>query len=275
VQENAGRKEIRLTLVAICVASVASIFFLWDLGFVVTAAVRRGDFLLAGMAGLFAGIVPAFLYGNLAYFVSRIGCLMRHSEQPHELTEGLLSIYDKDPPSVAVLVPSYKEEERVVSRALLSASLSEYPNKRIVLLIDDAPHPETAADAQALAHMRELPKRLQRLLGPIRDEFYGELSAYLRRVKSSAPDVVTEARRLSGLYRRAAQWLEARGDEWAVQSHIDAFFVERVFREPAHQHRLRANGLETVAGLKEATLLREYRRLAGLFNAEFSHFEAS
>jgi cellulose synthase/poly-beta-1,6-N-acetylglucosamine synthase-like glycosyltransferase len=254
VQENAGRKEIRLTLVAICVASVASIFFLWDLGFVVTAAVRRGDFLLAGMAGLFAGIVPAFLYGNLAYFVSRIGCLMRQSEQPHELTEGLLSIYDKDPPSVAVLVPSYKEEERVVSRALLSASLSEYPNKRIVLLIDDAPDPETAADAQALAHMRELPKRLQRLLGPIRDEFYGELSAYLRRVKSSAPDVVTEARRLSGLYRRAAQWLEARGDEWPCNLTLTPFLSNAFFGSPRISIDLGLMGLKLSRGSKRQRL---------------------
>ena len=66
---------------------------------------------------------------------------MRHSEQRTSSLEGLLSIYDKDPPSLAVLVPSYKEEERVVSRALLSASLAEYPNKRVVLLIDDAPEP--------------------------------------------------------------------------------------------------------------------------------------
>jgi cellulose synthase/poly-beta-1,6-N-acetylglucosamine synthase-like glycosyltransferase len=148
------------------------------------------------MAGLFTGIVTAFLYGNLAYFLSRIGGLMRHSEQPHELTEELLSIHDKDPPSLTVLVPSYKEEERVVSRALLSASLAEYPNKRIVLLIDDAPDPATDADAEALAHMRELPKRLQDLLGPIRNEFHAELAAYLSRVKSSPPDAATETEHL-------------------------------------------------------------------------------
>jgi cellulose synthase/poly-beta-1,6-N-acetylglucosamine synthase-like glycosyltransferase len=124
---------------------------------------------------------------------------MRHSEQPHELTEELLSIHDKDPPSLTVLVPSYKEEERVVSRALLSASLAEYPNKRIVLLIDDAPDPATDADAEALAHMRELPKRLQDLLGPIRNEFHAELAAYLSRVKSSPPDAATETEHLSAL----------------------------------------------------------------------------
>ena len=64
-------REIRLTVVAICVAIVATIFFLWDLSLVLTAAVGQGHFLRAGMAGLFAGIVLAFLYGNLAYFLSK------------------------------------------------------------------------------------------------------------------------------------------------------------------------------------------------------------
>lgn len=76
VQVNACRMEIRLTVVAICVAVLATIFFLWDLSSVVTSAVRESHFLRVGMAVLFAGILVTFLFGNLAYFVSRIGGLI-------------------------------------------------------------------------------------------------------------------------------------------------------------------------------------------------------
>ena len=80
MQVSACRMEVRLTVVAVCVAAVATIFFLWDLSFVVTATVRSGHFLHAGIAAIFAGIVVAFLYGNLAYFLSRIGSTLRHAD---------------------------------------------------------------------------------------------------------------------------------------------------------------------------------------------------
>src|SRR5262249_40890657 len=115
---------------------MSTAFFLGDLNAIVRAAAREGHFLQVVTACLFAGIVLTFAYGNLAYFLSRIGALKRHAAYSHELKKNASSIYD-DPPSLTVLVPSFKEEERVVSRALLSAALAEYPAKSIVLLIDD------------------------------------------------------------------------------------------------------------------------------------------
>ena len=46
-------------------------FFFGTFALYLTAAVRQGHFLRAGMAGSFRGHLPAFLYGNLAYFLSR------------------------------------------------------------------------------------------------------------------------------------------------------------------------------------------------------------
>ena len=40
-------------------------------------------------------------------------------------------------PTLTTIIPSYQEDERVIRTTLLSAALQEYPDKRIVLLIDD------------------------------------------------------------------------------------------------------------------------------------------
>ena len=55
------------------------------------------------------------------------------------------------------MVPSYKEERRVVWETLLSAALQEYPNRWVVLLIDDPVMPLTPQDAAGLARARARP----------------------------------------------------------------------------------------------------------------------
>ena len=78
------------------------------------------------------------MVGSFIYQVTRLGYLYRLSKHAPLTREQLESIYDcEKPPSLAVLVPSYREEERVVRHTLMSAALMEYPGKRIALLIDD------------------------------------------------------------------------------------------------------------------------------------------
>ena len=49
--------------------------------------------------------------------------------------------FDTALPTMTVLVPCYREEIATVRKTLLSAALQEYPYLRIVLLLDDPPHP--------------------------------------------------------------------------------------------------------------------------------------
>ena len=181
---NVYRMEVRLTVAAIIVTIISTSFFISDLSLVCLAAFRHDRGIDIAVAGMLAAIMLAFLYTNVAYLLSRIGSVIRHAEHVPDQTNDLLSIYDKDAPSLTVLVPSYNEDELVVSRALLSAALAEYPSKKVVLLIDDAPYPENDSDARALAHMRQLPRKLQILLAPISHEFREELSECLRRLES-------------------------------------------------------------------------------------------
>jgi hypothetical protein len=121
--------------------------------------------------------------------------------------------------------------------------------------------------------MRELPKRLEKFLEPISRVLHDELSAFSKRLQAGLHERSVETRRLGELYRGAATWLEGRATEWPTRCHVDAFLVERVFLEPAKRHRATADHIEILNGLTENELLREYRRLAGLFDAEFSSFE--
>jgi cellulose synthase/poly-beta-1,6-N-acetylglucosamine synthase-like glycosyltransferase len=263
---NKYRIEIGVTAIGICIAVGASVFFLF---YLLTDLVAQPDVDYV----VLAGIALALLYTNVAYLVSRIGNLKRDINHFFQHSQDLLSFYDKVAPSLTILIPSYREDEDVVSRALLSAALAEYPKQQIVLLIDDSPFPATEFDGHALCKMRELPSRLQDLLSPISREFNAELLAYSRRLEQGSSDVREEAKRLSELYRRAATWLETRADEWRVRCHMDSFFVEKILREPASRHRARADRLNDAQSYADVLPLREYRRLAGLFDAEFSSFE--
>src|SRR5262249_24721167 len=156
--------------------------------------------------------------------LSRIGNLKRDLKHFPQDSQDFLPFYDTDAPSLTILIPSYREDEKVVLRALLSAALAEYPKQRIVLLIDDSPFPATDSDVQALCNMHELPKRLQDLLRPVSREFKAELLAYSRRLELGSSDVKEEAKRLSEQYHRAATWLDARAEEWRIQCHVDSFF---------------------------------------------------
>lgn len=264
--------ELLLTAVAAFISLFATVLIIFHLGHGAIDNIISANVVDVLVAICVASISLAFLYANLAYFLSRIGCLIRHARHVDDEVESLLSVYDANAPSVTVLVPSYKEDKLVVTRALLSAALAEYPSKRIALLIDDDPSPAEWCNAQDLAQMRELSKELETLLAPIRDEFSKEFLAYSRRLETGV-DYLQETERLSRLYQSAANWLRALAREWPANSHEDKFFVERVLREPAKRHQEHARTLAHAESLGRCNISREYKRLAGLFNAAFSSFE--
>ena len=77
---------------------------------------------------VFVGIVGFLVYGNLVYQFTRLGYFSRKAKHQVATRQELESLYVQSPPSVTVLVPSFKEEPRIVFQTLLSAALQEYPN---------------------------------------------------------------------------------------------------------------------------------------------------
>src|SRR5947209_9795393 len=102
--------------------------------------------------------------------------------------------------SVSILIPSYKEEPRVVRQTLLSAALQDYPHRRVVLLIDDPPDPSGEEDKRALLATRALPGEVQRLLDQARVPFRHALRAAEDRAASGGMQPEEETHRLAALY---------------------------------------------------------------------------
>src|SRR5262249_59092284 len=104
-------------------------------------------------------------------------------------------------PSVTILVPSYKEDSRVVRKTLLSAALQDYPARMVVLLIDDPPIPTTPEDRIALDEVRKIPAEVERLLAPLHRRLAPAPPPFPRRTRLHAPGLAREGRRLAPLLR--------------------------------------------------------------------------
>jgi len=228
----------------------------------------------------FGAAVLFLVYGNLLYQWCRLGFYHRRRWHLAAARDVLERLYDKAAPTLTVLVPSYKEEPRVVWQTLLSAALTEYPNKSVVLLIDDPTHPTDADDARKLAETRSLPGRLNSMFGAAASHFEGERDAFLTAV---AVDRETSTAQLARLYEQAAQWVELLAAEWladaptAGQDHAESFLVTSVVGALSSEHIAMAGALRRRLGEgdvpDEATLRRHHERLARIFRVHFTSFE--
>src|SRR5262245_39778942 len=86
---NKYRIEIGVTVIGICIAVGASVFFLFDLLTDLVAQPALDYVVLAGIA-------LALLYTNVAYLLSRIGNLKRDLKHFAQHSQDFLPFYDKD-----------------------------------------------------------------------------------------------------------------------------------------------------------------------------------
>src|SRR5690606_10984922 len=93
---------------------------------------------------------------------TRQGALYRFRDHARVPRAVLDRHFDGDyPHGITVLVPSYVEDLRVVSTTLWSAALQEFPQKRVVLLIDDPPNPADPTRRAELDATRALPGEIE------------------------------------------------------------------------------------------------------------------
>lgn len=273
---STARREIALTVAALIFTCIACVFL--GIGFVaiVRELAGRGD--IAGVLGqvVFIVIIGLLTWGNLVYQLTRTAHYRRwldHNPAPRAVLE---KFFAGTAPKLTVLVPAYREEAQLVRRTLLSAALQDYPNRRVVLLIDDPAVPTSAADARALRVMQSLIPQLRSLFGGIAAKLGRECAAYESRRAGGAVDLRAEADRVSGLYEAAAGWVEAEAARVAGNTPGDVLLRDQVLLALAREHRSRAHLIMARARsdeLGEAQLLHEYRRLACLFRVEFASFE--
>lgn len=239
------------------------------------AFVEQGNTISALGHGLFMAIIAMLIYGNLVYQLTRLGYLKRRARHRPVGRDELERAYLGEARPLAVLVPSYKEEPEVVRRTLLSAALQDYPQRRVVLLIDDPANPGNDADTKALQTMEELPRTLQRMFDDAAAPLERERDAYLAR-RHLGFDPKSEAAHLARLYDQAAQWLARQLPGASAKDAGERLLSETVLVPLVREHRKRANELRRLArkgALGKARVEREFNRLASLFRVAFSTFQ--
>lgn len=218
-------------------------------------------------------------YSIVHYHVCLIGNYKRQAHEQMPSLETVMTLYDAVAPTVTVLVPSFKEERQIMLQTLLSAALSEYPSKNVVLLIDNPLHPKDAGERKLQEQARALPQELQQQFARQAGRFQQALRDYQARQQQGESDNAKEIQLLADLYDQAAQWFETEAQHHAEGQPLDTlagdvrFFINTILLQPAALHRQQAATLRHSASLAEIEVARHYMRLAGLFAVEFSSFE--
>ena len=185
--EHPHVKEIRLTKLSLAVTGTAAAFLICSTGHVAWSALQQQDALRLIEASLFGVLAGFLVYGNLCYQVARLGRLRRFHEHRTADTRAQTAFLGVDAPALTILVPSYKEEISVIRQTLLSAALQEYPNKRVVLLLDDPPSPKSQQEQAALWAARSLPFDLQTLLAAPYRHVTAALASFRSRSSRAGP----------------------------------------------------------------------------------------
>ena len=273
--------ELRLTQLSLAVTAVATALLVWSTGHVAWTAAEQGQIGRLFEAILFGALAGFLVYGNLCYQVARLGQLTRTHAHQRSRMDSLVPFVRESAPALTVLVPSYKEEIPVIRQTLLSAALQDYPNKRVVLLLDDPPNPKTRQDLKALWAGRTLPFDLQALLKEPAEYVTQAHAAFLDRRAAAIRDLAHECACLSDCFRWASAWFETQAKGSPEESHTDIWFVEQVLNQPAEACREQAaqwfSRRTQIDTLSADRIFDEidaaYAHLAGRFLVEFDVFE--
>jgi cellulose synthase/poly-beta-1,6-N-acetylglucosamine synthase-like glycosyltransferase len=223
--------------------------------------------------GAFVTAVILLVWGNLVHHVARLGYLKRarvaqQSQNPKTL--------DHAPARLGILVPSFREEEGVLLQTVLSVALMKYPNRHVVVLVDDPPL-STGANLTALQRTRELVKELDRNFATYAGRFEQEYRRAAGRAESIGSPDRTEAQRLARCFRELGWWIEG----WSAKvfhttapgsAHTATWFVNNILRASARRHYQTAERLGGAA-LTINDIHREYAELIAAVSLKIESFE--
>ncbi len=229
---------------------------------------------------VFLATLSVIFYAVMHYHICLIGFYKRHKYETMPRFEEVSTIYDGPAPSLTVLVPSYKEERKIIIQTLLSTALSEYPSKNVVLLIDNPQNPTNDEDRYLIEQARQIPQVLQSQFSQQAAIFQEALGAYEARKAAFTNMPKDDVEILSSLYAEAARWLEVEAQNLTGATPMEEldgderFFIDTILLQPASQHRMQSAALlQQMETLTNSEISRHYKRLAGLFNVTFSSFE--
>lgn len=225
----------------------------------------------------YAIVVSVFTFSALIYLITRQGALQRFSKHIRVPRAMLEKHFTNTKSAITVLVPSYSEEPDVVRKTMLSAALQEYPDIKVVLLLDDNPNPTNPDTLLRLNTTRDIGNQIQKLLSKPYKRFKEALSKFEESSKSSRYISPKQVKTLATHYQWAASWLNELADKEVIEDHVDQFFADQVLRGLAGELSLVEKALLTSID-EEARLTTDrvkqlYNRLVWIFGAELKVFE--
>lgn len=213
----------------------------------------------------------------IAYLLTRLGFFYRARSHHRAMRRELEELYDTRTPTLTAIVPSYQEDTRVIRSTLLSAALQEYPEKRIVLLIDDPPNPARRPARELLEGARALPAEIEELLAPPAARFARALEDFEATVHRDRVLDQATMEDLAASYDAAAAWLEDFAGTYPQVDHTDTFLVNEVLLRLAQDFETVRDAVREAAReevvLPAARIRQLYRRLAWTFRVEVRSFE--
>lgn len=274
-------RELRFTWFALSVTTAATLCLAWSTTTVAWTAIEQSRVDRLCEAILFGLLAGFLIYGNLCYQMARLGRLKRTFEHRLSRVKTPQPFVRYRAPALTVLVPSYKEEIPVIRQTLLSAALQDYPNKRVVLLLDDPPKPKTSQDRAALWAGRTVAFNIQTLLKEPATLVAQARNAFLERRAAHTADLALECVYLSDCLKQTAEWFDHQAKDAPQESHTDIWFVQQILSRLAEAYRDQAASWfirrRLVEDLPAQSVLEEietaYAQLAGRFQAEFDVFE--
>jgi hypothetical protein len=162
-------------------------------------------FLLA--VSLLAASATAYLFGRLGFYY--------RTKNGRRTPRAMLDeFFAERRPAVTALIPSYQEEPGVILMTLLSTALQEYPDLRVVLLVDDPPNPRYAGPRKLLDSANALPAEVERLLSGPRRRFDRALEAFENSVDPYLPSTAGEVHALAAEYEYGASWIRSLSERY-------------------------------------------------------------
>jgi cellulose synthase/poly-beta-1,6-N-acetylglucosamine synthase-like glycosyltransferase len=266
---SGARFAVFFTAAAWCAYLVEQLVRLSNTGVTVRSLAETSVYLL---------LVTLLTGSAMAYLLARVGFYERSAAHRRTPRSTIDDFFEETAPTMTVIVPSYREDERVIRQTLLSAALQEYPALRVVLLVDDPPHPKDAAARQALERARALPAELTQALRSPRGRFEAALKAFVDEKGNetwASPQVLET---LAGHYRDAAAWFESEKRTLPRHDHSDEFLAVEFFDRMTNDLQRTATALRSAAdeGSTEMSTRRVrqlYLRLVRIFQADVRSFE--
>lgn len=222
-------------------------------------------------------VVTLLTLATLMYLMSRQGALQRFGKHVRVPRAELEQHFVNSPTNITVLVPSYAEETAVIRKTLLSAALQEFPNKRVVLLIDDKPNPTEKEVAKRLNATRALASDIMKLFAEPRTRLEKAYRNFHQKTSETSTASKGSVEELIYQYKWTVNFLENMAKQEKIVDHVDIFFTEQVLRGLAKDLELTKKALESLlesgAEITHDRVSELYRRLTWIFNTEIATFE--